>query len=160
MNSSRLHRRLHLIDVENLLATGCPDNGDLNCCVAAYLGLSLLRDNDHVVLASNPMIGLEVGLAWHRGRLLVRHGPSGADLALLEVLEQEHVAERYDEVIIASGDGIFADVVARLEAAGVTVTVVAGADCLSRRLQLAASNVVIFPELPPPATPAIARKAA
>lgn len=74
-------------------------------------------------------------------RRLVRSGENGADLALLQVLEQESVAERYDRVVLGSGDGIFAYAAAGLQAVGVDVTVVSRSDALSRRLGFAVRDV-------------------
>jgi hypothetical protein len=78
----------------------------------------------------------------------VRSGPNGADLALLEVLEREEVEGRSSRVVIGSGDGIFAEAAARLQAGGVDVTVVTRAQSLSRRLRLAALNVRFIDDLP------------
>jgi hypothetical protein len=76
-------------------------------------------------------------LAWPNVRRLIRSGENGADLALLDVLESEHVPERFSTVIIASGDGIFADPAAALQTADCEVRVVCRHGALSRRLALA-----------------------
>lgn len=57
--------------------------------------------------------------------------------------------ERYDRVTLCSGDGIFASYVAEFAEAGIDTTVVALSGHLSRRLKLAARNVV---ELQPTVT--------
>jgi uncharacterized LabA/DUF88 family protein len=74
----------------------------------------------------------------------VRSGEDGADLALLDVLLGERVAARFDEVVLASGDGIFTDAVAALGTAGVDVTVLARSGHCSKRLRLAARHTVLL----------------
>ena len=59
-------------------------------------------------------------------------------------MDYEHPEERYDEVVLASGDGIFADRVADLAGRGVPVTVVSRPGSLSHRLRLAATEVLPF----------------
>jgi hypothetical protein len=55
---------------------------------------------------------------------LARYEPDGADLALLDVLQHEDVAERFTHVVIGSGDHLFAEEAACLAAQQVCVTVV------------------------------------
>jgi hypothetical protein len=85
----------------------------------------------------------------------MRSGPDGADLALLDVIVGESVEERFSGVVIASGDGRFADEAARLGSLGIVVTVVSTRRSLSRRLELAAGQLVIFDEMLPPADPSV-----
>lgn len=85
---------------------------------------------------------MTAGLGWKGSRLVARSGENGADLALLEVLARERVEERFDEVVLVSGDGIFTDVVAALSAAGVHVTVVARREACSNRLRMAAARTL------------------
>lgn len=152
MTFSRPARTLHLIDIENLLSTPRPECGEVSEVRRRYSALASIGEHDHVVIACNHGAAVTVGVHWCDSRLLVASGPSGADIALLDVLVTEHVRDRYDHVVLASGDGIFAGIVAAL-AAAIPVTVVSRPDRLSRALRLAASAVVDFPDpnLPPPA---------
>lgn len=150
-------RALHLIDVENLVGTGHPTAGDLNQVRQIYSALGIAEDLDHLVVACNPYVAVEVGCTWSTARLRVGHGPSGADHQLLDVLRYERVIERFDQVVIASGDGIFTDVTVMLESAGTPVTVVCRAESLALRLRMAASQVIYIDT---PAAEAAARKVA
>lgn len=143
-------RRLHVVDVENLLGTGRPLPAQLAWGARTYRRLTDVGPDDLVVVASSPFLGVEVGRCWASCRLVVGHGPDGADHALLRVLTDERVDRRFPEVIVASGDGIFTDQVARLQHHHVEVTVVSRATALARRLRLAASSLIEFP----PTTPA------
>lgn len=108
----------------------------------AYEAAVHVDRHDHVIVAVNHGAATEVGTTWP-GRLVVRSGADGADLALIEVANRESIAGRFDEVVVASGDGIFAELVARLLAAGVAVRVVSRPESLSRRLQLAAGGGLV-----------------
>jgi hypothetical protein len=150
MKTSYPSRRLHLVDVENLLGCPRPAAVEVLACRQRYADLAQPTGWDQCVVACNHGAGAEVGFSWPGVRLLWRSGPDGADLALRDVLTHENVADRFKDVILASGDGLFADPVSELARAGVHVTVVANRRSLARRLELAAAAVIYFDaELPP-----------
>lgn len=160
METASAPRTLHLVDVENLVGSGSPPDHDVGRCVDSYGRLRVLREGDLVVVACNPSIGMSVGLSWSPARLLVRRGTSGADRALVEVALCERVESRFGHVVVASGDGLFVDAVGYLQRRGVSVTVVAPLESLSRRLRMAANRVVPFHLDRDPETPAAQRRAA
>jgi len=139
MANLRVARALHLIDIENL--TGCPRPTAADVVNARLAYEPLVAVGDHVVLACNHGAFLEVEQAWPDARHLVRSGPDGADEALLEVIRHERAADRFTEVLMATGDGGFADTAARLCSEGVVVTVIVGRGQLSNRLRLAAMHL-------------------
>lgn len=98
-------------------------------------------DNVHVIVACNRLNAPAVMFDCPGARLLFGSGPDAADLALIAVIEHEGLAARFDEVIIASGDGIFAGYAAQLAAADVRVTALVGNGRLSNKLRLAAHDV-------------------
>ena len=85
---------------------------------------------------------------------MVRSGRDGADFALLDVLT-ENIPGRYEQVVLASGDGIFAPAVAQLAVAGVPTTVLGLRGCVARPLQLAATRVIYLPAERPMADPQV-----
>lgn len=105
---------------------------------------------EQVIIGTSPYGLLYSWSGWGgaRPRFVVGSGVNGADLALLEVLREERIEERFDRVVVASGDGIFTDAVARLGAAGVEVTVVARSGHCARRLQMAAGRTVFLSQDP------------
>ncbi|MEN9751243.1 MAG: hypothetical protein RLZZ600_290 [Actinomycetota bacterium] len=130
-------RTLVLIDFENLCA-GTLDSIDLAKAVRQELvACAGLSGNEQVVIATSHAGLLTFGIAWPGARLLVRSGENGADLELLSVLDEERVGDRFDRVVLASGDGIFAEAVARLGSA-TAVTVIARPAQMSRQLRMAA----------------------
>src|SRR6266542_895792 len=135
-------RALHLVDVENLAGSATVSRTDAIRLHQAYAHVARYGVSDHVVLATSHHSALSAWLGWPpTSRRLVRSGPHGADVALLEVIRRESVATRFDHVVIGSGDGIFAFEAARLQSAGVNVTVVTRRGALSRQLRLAVRDV-------------------
>ena len=78
---------------------------------------------------------------WPKARIILKSGKDGADLALIEVATDERVGKRFDRVVIASGDGIFAEVAKDLSNDGVQVCIVCGRGALSKNLELQCPNV-------------------
>jgi hypothetical protein len=144
-----LDRRLHVVDIENLAGTGRPEPGPVAQLHAAYEAAVGVAEQDHVVVACNPGCLIDVGTGWglRCARFKTGRGCNGADWELLEVLESEGVAERFTEVVIGSGDGIFAPTVARLASVGCAVTVVSRRRSLSAKLALAARQIVYLPDV-------------
>ena len=139
-------RRLHLVDIENLLGDPRPNEFAVEMALSTYVELTgFVEGEDLLVVACGHGAALAVGccLGGHH-RLRVRRGQDGADYELLDVFDNERPEERFDEVVLASGDGIFADRVADLASRGVAVTVVSRPDSLSHRLRFAATAVVAF----------------
>lgn len=138
-------RRLVAVDIENAVggAIKAPESVAWTRRVLTHLGA--LAGGDTVVIGTCHRGLLPIGCTWTGVRYVVRSGPDGADLALLEVLD-EHISERFSEVVLVSGDGRFAEAVATLEGEGVKVVVVAHREGLSRRLAMAASQALYFDE--------------
>ena len=107
-------RHLVLIDIENLAATATPTCEEVEMVRAALT--AVLPDFRLVqrIVACSHHAAPTAAFAFPGARHLWRSGPNGADLALLDVLENEHVDRRFDRVTLCSGDGIFAASAARL----------------------------------------------
>lgn len=157
MDNNFKERTLHLIDIENLTGSASPTSLEVGLCRELYEA-TFVGESDLVVIACSHHAFPAVAWEWPRARHLLRSGENGADLALLEVIALEGVSERFGSVVVASGDGIFADCAARLGAAGVHVTAVSRADSLSRTLRLAASHHELLPSFA--ATPALPMESA
>lgn len=149
-------RRLIVVDLENVVG------GALLNARAADWATTLVLDAVAPVPGDLVVIGVAhnglmcAGCAWPNLRYVLGSGESGADLALLEVLD-ENVPARFSEVVIVSGDGIFAEKAADLGAAGVRVTVVSRPSRLARRLRMVVQDTHLLPE---PACPGLVDDAA
>lgn len=135
-------RVLHLIDLENLVGSADFSGEEAARVHRGYVQVAPSGAVDQMVLATSHHAAARAWFGWPATvRRLVRSGQNGADLALLHVLACESVATRFDRVVIGSGDGIFAYEAARLQAAGVAVTVVSICGALSRQLEFAVRDV-------------------
>ena len=137
-------RTLHLLDIENLAGGGRLRPDEAARAVGRFQEAIRVGPCDPLIVACGPTSVLAAGSAVRHSRLLIGRGVDGADLRLLEVLATDPIVERVDEIVLGSGDGIFAPIVADLEAAGCPVTIASHRDRLSRRLALAASRTVTW----------------
>ena len=134
-------RRLVLIDIENVV-------GGLVCseAIAEHARGSIeqavgAHPMDQIVVATCHKGYPYVAWSWPTALRRVRSGADGADLELLEMLDDD-VPHHFRHVVLVSGDGIFTDAVTELGHRGVRVTVAARRGFLSSRLRLAAAEVV------------------
>jgi hypothetical protein len=111
---------------------------------AALINAAGIGGDDHIVVASSHISLLEAGSNWDRVRRVVRSGSNGADLALLDALTED-ISSRYEELILASGDGIFTPAIAELASSGLATTVIGWRGSVARTLQLVASQVIYIP---------------
>lgn len=137
-------RRLVLVDIENVAHGAVLAEEQAVEARRAVQEVIPLLDGDQIIIGTSHVGVLATGFGWPGTRLVVRSGDNGADLALLEVIAEECIAERFDEVVLISGDGIFTEAVSALGARGVSVTVVAHPGGCSRRLRMAAAQTVFF----------------
>jgi len=135
----RANRVICLVDIEN-----CAGSGELTPQQAEAVRLAISRAAPAAVMkvvACSHHNAVPTLFSFTDARVLLRSGPDGADLALLDVLEHEQVPSRFGKVIIASGDGIFAKASRRLLSCGVQVEVLSAPDRLSGELAASCSNV-------------------
>lgn len=137
-------RRLHLVDIENLVGDSLPSLRQVREAQRRYASCLAFGPMDQVEVASSHLTLLNAALGWPHAHYRVRSGHDGADLALLDVLRHENVAKRFTHVAIGSGDHLFAEQAAYLAALGVWVTVVSRRRSLSPRLKLAAREVIFL----------------
>ncbi len=138
-------RACFLGDIENLAGrpTGptCDDVRDIAAAVYKTFGHMEL----HPVVACAHCNAKCVWFNWPEARRLVRSGPDGADICLLDVIANERIAERFGTVIIGSGDNIFSEAAARLAAQGTRVVAAIGHGRISSKLRMAVHDVVRLP---------------
>ncbi|WP_019135766.1 NYN domain-containing protein [Cellulomonas massiliensis] len=143
-------RTLYLIDIENMAGCSSLATAEVATIQARMRAMGMLATGDPVAVASSHHNALAAHFGWTgSAQRLVRSGPSGADQELLSVIaDVRWISARYSRVVLASGDGIFANAIAELKRAGCRVTVVPPDQGLSKRLRLAAGQDVT----PMPAT--------
>ena len=142
-------RQLVLVDIENLAGGACLSGCAAQSAKVALVATGQIRTADHIVIGTSHIGLIPVGSVWSGVRYVVRSGQDGADMALLDVMAED-VAHRFEGVVLASGDGIFADAVAALAAAGVPTVVIARRGTLARSLRLVAAQVIYLDNAPEP----------
>ena len=142
-------RRFVAMDIENINGGAVSCQCDADSAWSEVAAAIDLTPGEQVVLGVGPSSLLAAGTSHPEARVVMGRGLSGADHALIEVLDEENLAARFDEIVIVSGDGIFAEVASRLASQGAVVTIVAREGHLSKRLRFAAGEVVIIPDHKP-----------
>lgn len=149
MNTRGIHqgRSIHLIDIENQLGTPFFCAEAVDAWFKDYVRRVDYRTGDLVVVGTSARDTVwEVERSVVPCRKIFRVGVDGADRALQEVMWGEELPTRFDRILCASGDGGFTDVVIALGCLGAHVVVVSRSSCLSKRLRLAATEVITLPE--------------
>ncbi|HYO39786.1 MAG TPA: NYN domain-containing protein [Nocardioidaceae bacterium] len=149
-------RRLVLVDIENIVGGACDTSARARWARHRLENVVGLRHQDQVVVGVDGGGVVCAASEWPGARAVIGKGKDGADRALLEVLAED-LPSRYRHVVLASGDGIFAEAVAELTRHGLDVTVVAHESGLSRRLREAATRVVLLSRRPEPQPPSTLR---
>jgi hypothetical protein len=135
-------RRLVLVDVENFLGRRYVTRASSAWTARKLREVLELGPADQVVVGtSHEENVVPAGMGWQDARHVFDVGADGAERALIAVLT-EGVEDRFTEVVVVSGDHIFAESLAELAAAGVATTVVAQSAGLSKRLRIAAQRVL------------------
>lgn len=121
-------RRYWITDIENLTHGAQP-----SCMEAAALWSVLTQEapgvasHDHVVIGAARHVVRKYRAAINGANVkwvVGADAPDGADRALLAAVDLHRVARNYDELVIASGDGAFAELARRAKVLGLTVHVI------------------------------------
>jgi len=143
--NTRPTRTLHLVDLENLASTAHVSEATAHQAAAQYLLASEYTSGDLLVVASSHRNGLAARLAFPGATVRWRSGRNGADLALADAYS-EFDPSRFDRLVLGSGDGIFAGLVATARWSGLNVTVVSHRRNTSAALRAAATTVTLLGE--------------
>lgn len=138
----RRGRAVHLLDIENLTRSTRPTTAQVIAFMNHYRGLVPIGPMDQFVVAVNHGALLAVGTALRGVQLLARSGPDGADRALLETAYEDRIPQRFERVVIGSGDGHFAELATWLAGIDVHVTIVSPRRSLSWRLYTTVPDII------------------
>jgi hypothetical protein len=142
-------RTLHLIDVENVAGMARPTETQVGAALARYRAAVRVGPSDQIVIAANLTTAAWAKWAWPGALVRAASGPDGADLALLGDADPDHVARRFQRVVIASGDHVFTERARELRARGLHVEVLARPGALSHNLRGSADVVRLLPDVMP-----------
>lgn len=151
---AKVARRYVLVDIENSLGGSVFHADDVEKFVRRSVMPYLRREDDLAMIGVGYGAGVTAFMELRAaGRLDSRislrfvTGPDGADRSLLELMSPE-LAERFEEVVLFSGDHIFAGELHKIRRAGATTTVAARRRSLSPLLSAVADEVFDLPESP------------
>ena len=131
-------RRIFFLDIENYAGKALLSADDVLAVRESVERQFAPGEADLIVIGTSGSANfLASALAWEGPRHVLKRGHDGADLALLEAIG-EYRLDTFDEVLLMSGDGIFADKASELVGRGLDVTVVSRPGSLSWRLVAAA----------------------
>ncbi|MFC0865723.1 hypothetical protein ACFHYQ_25835 [Sphaerimonospora cavernae] len=139
--SLRIGRAVHLLDIENLTRSTRPTTSEVVALMGHYRTIVPIGSMDQFIVAVNHNALVSVGTAFHSAQLLARSGPDGADQALVEAAYGDQLNQRFDHVVIGSGDHYFAELAGWLTVSGVRVTVISRREALSWQLYAAVPDI-------------------
>ena len=133
-------RRIILLDIENF--NGGPVDSLLQArwCRRMLAKWLAIQPEEQVVIAADITTVTNIHQAWPEARILAGCNENGADLRLLDVMD-ESLPERFDSMALVSGDRIFAEKISELSGRGLPTHIYAHEPSLSKRLQFAATTV-------------------
>ena len=144
------NRRLFVIDLENAACSSRPNFAMADYFATKIVSILKIEVSDLVVVAGacgNALMVNHVASRLH-GQARYRNGKDGADIVLLQHLEQtvaqtsKSTETSISEVIIVSGDHIFKKAVKDLRQKGIFTTVVAYRKTLSRSLANVCNRII------------------
>lgn len=111
-------RSLILVDHQNLCGGPSASDAVVGTLWDALVHTLAVKPNDDVVVALSGYAAAKylTLLPLTRVRLLIGDGPHGAARVLTDFVDAAHVAARYDNVVIASGNHTFSDLARELRA--------------------------------------------
>ena len=141
-----MQRTLHLVDAENLALTSDCTTESVHDSYRRYMELFQENLTDLRIVACSHHNAAAVFFGWGAvpSQPLMRSGENGAELALIEACLSQVDKLKVNHVVIGSGDGLFIDLVQKLQEKGIFVTVVGVEGHTSNRLRLAANKAIIL----------------
>ena len=100
---------------------------------------------DQVVISTSCPMNLLAAGAWKGARQVFHGGHDGADVVLLDVLNEENAASRFSSVVLGSGDHIFAQAAGRLRKLGCNVILLDTGTPISHLLKKSVTEIVRMP---------------
>jgi len=139
-------RKIVLIDLENMLFGAHAESNRTDRSKEILDLAQARRPNDMLIVGCNPHLVFLANEHFPGAKIVTGKGKDGADHALIEAIDASHVADRYSELCIVSGDHAFGQVAHAARKAGLPVRVVAPHAGLSTALRVYANKAVVLPE--------------
>jgi uncharacterized LabA/DUF88 family protein len=142
-------RALHIIDIENLLQSSILSESEVQRFRDEYFHATQPGEDDLFVIGVSHFNQVAAIFGWGCGKasFKIRSGENGADLALIEEINSLPIKERFDEVVIVSGDGIFSDIAKSIKCTGVETSFIGRANSTSRTIRESGLPLISLPSL-------------
>lgn len=130
-------RSCHLIDIENQMGGTSASVEDIQRWWKIYRDEAVgIRPGDQVIVGTSHFAAKTVWFALPMAGIQrrVKSGPDGAETAILEALDIDHLSRSFDRLVIASADHFFTDTAYKARALGMEVHLVIGRGAPSRAL--------------------------
>ena len=127
-------RTLHLIDIENLVGCGKVTAEAVAQVRRRYMSASKAEINDTYCIAAHPINRNALLEGWRGASYLYRKGKDGADQALLNIYWGLQSPERFQRIVLGSGDFIFWQLLEDAKRVGITIEVLARKGSCSKLL--------------------------
>ena len=142
LTSIRKSRTMHLIDIENLCMAANPTVEQVAEARRSYIELVEPREHDQfLVTVSSRHNLMAAAFGWSGADVKCREGHDGADILLAEAILEGQLENRFDQVVIASGDGGLAPFVQKLTALVEEVVVVTQPTAIAFAMRIAGARV-------------------
>lgn len=128
-------RTVLLADVENIV--GKPLISAMDAFKASFQVKKLIKpsDRDLAIIATGKANALAAHVGWQGGQHRFKAGKDGADIVLVKEILEGNLSDRFETVVIASGDHAFAPFAEFLMNKGTKVVIVSLEGSLSRDLE-------------------------
>lgn len=140
-------RTLHLVDIENLAGGPRRAAQCFGRALREFEEAAEVAEEDQVVMAADVNLWKRTAFDVERGRYLVGFGRDGADRVLLQEARVDWVVERFERLVVGSGDHAFAPLARQVRRRGLEVVVVARSGSLAGALRWEATRVELLPAL-------------
>jgi uncharacterized LabA/DUF88 family protein len=135
LQAIKANRTIHLIDIENLCGSCDLTIASVENAREAYFAAAQPNTDDLFVIAASNHNQEAAAFGWPNGKHVFRSGQDGADIELALVMINEHLDQRFQTVVLASGDGGLAPFAEHLIQLGSELKVVSLGRCLSHQLR-------------------------
>jgi hypothetical protein len=146
--SSGKGRTAYFLDVDNLCQSGLAPKHMVEASLMAIRIRFQPNETDQIFCAATAKAAFFCKQFWPTCSVRVGRGADGSDLRLLNDADPVWLSQRFNRVVIASADGIFAELAQQLQQLGVKVVIASTTAKVSHKLLAVAPVVVLEASIP------------
>jgi len=141
-------RTAYFLDVDNLCQSGLAPKHMVEASLKAIRVRFQPNETDQIFCAATAKAAFFCKQFWPTCSVRVGRGADGSDLRLLNDADPIWLSQRFNRVVIASADGIFAELAQKLQQLGVKVIIASTTAMVSHKLLAVAPVVVLETSIP------------